>query len=181
VRILLTGFLGFGAFQTNPSAALAQHSGRPHRLLEVSFHAVDRFIDRLDGDVDVLLMLGVSAHVTTLRVERLAHNRIGDSPDVRGVVRGPAAIEPGGRDALESTLWTPAIRQSFQGDGMQLSDDAGAYLCNYAYYRALRRVPPDVRVGFVHVPPVHVLPMEQQCSSLRRLLQVVESAWGISG
>jgi len=104
-------------------------------------------------------------------LERVARNEIGPTPDVRGFVRGPAAIEPGGPVALATTLFnhsTPALA-SHAG-----SDDAGWYLCNYLYYRALRRFP-DRRVGFVHVPPLEILPLDAQQDQLARLLEVIES------
>ena len=53
------------------------------------------------------------------------------------------------------------------------SDNAGCYLCNYVYYRALRRFPTK-RVGFVHVPPLEVLPLDVQREWLARLLKALE-------
>jgi pyrrolidone-carboxylate peptidase len=53
------------------------------------------------------------------------------------------------------------------------SADAGCYLCNYLYYRALRRLP-GKRVGFVHVPPLDVLPFEDQRRVLAGLIDRIE-------
>jgi pyrrolidone-carboxylate peptidase len=116
-------------------------------------------------------MLGLRGDGTTFYLERVAHNEIGSTPDVRGVVRGPAAIEPGGPATLATTLFdhpTPDLPSHAH------SDDAGCYLCNYLYYRALLRFP-DRRVGFVHVPPLEVLPLDAQHDQLARLLEALES------
>jgi pyrrolidone-carboxylate peptidase len=55
------------------------------------------------------------------------------------------------------------------------SDNAGCYLCNYVYYRALRRFPAK-RVGFVHVPPLDVMPLDAQRERLAHLLSALEFA-----
>ena len=178
-RILVTGFLGFGAFDDNPSAALAASIASAaharHELIEVGFDAADRFIDALDCDgFEVLLMLGVSSRVATLTLERTARNHVGALADVRGAVRGPAPIETAGPDVIESTLWTPTACAEIPGSCVaKFSDNAGDYLCNYAYYRALRRLPRDKRVGFIHVPPVQVVPLQPQRSQLAQLLDLI--------
>ena len=59
--ILVTGFGSFGEVIENPSAALAASSGCSYEVLEVSFEAVDQFLERLDrGSFDKLLLLGVA-------------------------------------------------------------------------------------------------------------------------
>lgn len=171
-RTLVTGFLAFGGFDVNPSALLAQSCGRPFELLEVSFAAADAFLDRVadDASFDRLVMIGVNARGTTIHLERTARNQVGDTPDVRGVVRGPAPVEPLGPAKLPTTLFdtTPALAT------FATSDDAGCYLCNYVYYRALRRLP-GTRVGFVHVPPLGVVSFDVQRRQLAALLDAVEA------
>src|SRR4051812_6908477 len=107
-RTFVTGFREFGGFAVNPSALLAESCGRPFELLEVSYAAVDEFLDRLAtraGAFDRLLMLGLRGRGTGMEVELFARNHVGEVPDVRGIVRGPAPIEPGGADALSSTMF----------------------------------------------------------------------------
>ena len=176
-RIFVTGFRGFGEFDENPSAALAASCGRDHALLEVTYDAADRFLSNLGHRrFDVLLMLGVSAHVASIQLERVAQNRIGQLPDVRGVVRGPATIHPDGPDSIESTLWTQPMCQSLgTACGINMNDDAGSYLCNYIYFRALRRFAQH-RVGFLHVPPTQILSIESQRETLSRLIRLIERA-----
>ena len=172
-RTLVTGFLAFGGFDVNPSALLAQSCGRRFELLEVSFAAVDAFLERVSADssFDRLVMLGLNARGTTIRLERTARNHVGDTPDVRGVVRGPAPVESLGPDTLPSTLFATVPHAG----PFAASEDAGCYLCNYIYYRALRRLAHQ-RVGFVHVPPTEVLPLEVQRQQLATLLGAIEGA-----
>jgi pyrrolidone-carboxylate peptidase len=168
-RTLLTGFLSFGAFDVNPSALLAQSCGQRRVLLEVTFDAVDRFFDELPADsFDRLLMLGVCGHASLMQLECAARNYVGEAPDVRGVVRGPGAIDPAGPELREGTLWN---RSSAPPPDSILHHDAGSYLCNYAYYLALARFP-GTHIGFLHVPPVHVMPIERQQQLLARLIEV---------
>jgi pyroglutamyl-peptidase len=178
-RTLITGFLAFGAFDVNPSALLAESCGRRHVLLEVAFDAVDRFVDEIDPySFDRLLMIGVGAHATAMQLECFARNFVGEMPDVRGKVLGPSFIEHGGPSSIHTTLWDP-ITPPPVPLGVHASDDAGSYLCNYAYYRALRRLAPEKHVGFLHVPPIEVLPIEQQHEVLARLLEHLEGEPGV--
>jgi pyroglutamyl-peptidase len=176
-RTLVTGFLAFEGFPENPSALLAQSSGLPFELLEVSFAGVDDFLDRVQRSTerfDRLLMLGVRGRGTTIDLERVARNHVGAAPDVRGVVRGPAPIEPAAPDTLTTTLF-----DATQIGAMSSSTDAGCYLCNYIYYRALRRLP-GKRVGFVHVPPLDAIPLDAQRWELARLIDAIERADQVS-
>ena len=172
-RTIVTGFLAFGGFSLNPSALLAESCGRPFELLEVSFAAVDQFLDRLHGGppFDQLLMLGLRGDGTTFNLERIARNHVGGAPDVRGVVRGPEHIEISGPDTLRTTLFNDVPLLA----SMAASDDAGCYLCNYIYYRALRRFPAK-GIGFVHVPLPEVLSLPAQQRELARLLDTLSAA-----
>ncbi|HYO08290.1 MAG TPA: hypothetical protein VER17_04915 [Tepidisphaeraceae bacterium] len=183
-RTLVTGFGAFGQFDINPSALLAQTAGRPHVLLEVAFDAVDAFLSQaakdrsLHGSFDRLLMLGVAGGASTFRLEQLARNHVGESPDVRGRSLPAGAIEPAGPDVLPTTLWQPA-HLAAAGESAVSSDSAGTYLCNYAYYRALRLLP-EKRVGFLHVPPLEAIPLDRQREVLAGMLQAIEPPAGLA-
>jgi pyroglutamyl-peptidase len=114
-------------------------------------------------------MLGLRRDGTTIEIEILARNQVGDGPDARGKTLGPGPIEPGGPETLASTLF----RKSTDAR-LTISDDAGCYLCNYVYYRALRLLP-HKQIGFVHVPPQELLPVEVQRSELALLLDAIEN------
>ena len=175
-RTLITAFGPFGGFDRNPSAELARRlaeQGRRTVVLEVAYAAVDEFLEAMDQTAfDRLLMTGATGRSDCIRLERAARNRIGTLADVRGAVRGPAAIEPAAGDVLWGTLWTQDAMLAIPRCAW--SDDAGDYLCNYAYWRALRRLPTK-RVGFVHVPAFDHIGAEDQLAAVRRVLDHLES------
>ena len=169
-RTLVTGFLPFGTFMANPSALLAESCGRRFELIEVSFDAADRFLSRIGNErhaFDRLLMLGLRGAGTDIELERVARNHVGPDADVRGEVRGPGPVEPGAPGRLPSTLFDGLTFAS-----MSASDDAGCYLCNYVYYRALRLLP-EKRVAFVHVPRLEVLPLAVQQVRIVQLIDAI--------
>jgi pyroglutamyl-peptidase len=66
-----------------------------------------------------------------------------------------------------------AGRLARAGHPVALSRDAGRYVCNYAYYEALRAAAaaaPLISALFVHVPPFAAVPAAAQEAALRALL-----------
>jgi pyroglutamyl-peptidase len=175
-RTIVTGFLAFEGFPVNPSALLAEGCGRRFELIDVSYDAADEFVAALEpSSFDRLVLTGVAGKSSRLRTERVARNVVGDRPDVRGVVRGPGPIDADGPALLAGTLWTS---QAFgwETDVRRPSEDAGDYLCNYVYWRALRRFGAGKRVGFLHVPPVEQMVLERQAEALLEILVELESS-----
>lgn len=173
--ILVTGFGPFGGFGENPSQALAERCGLPYEVLEVSFRAVDAFVDRIAAEPpDRLLLMGVAGRAARLRIEWVAQNRVGTHPDVRGEVYGPSPIDPRRPPNLAATLW-PHEPFGKPCELWEPSVDAGTYLCNYAFFRALEALP-DTRTGFLHVPPTDALPLDAQLAALGRVLEALRSS-----
>jgi pyroglutamyl-peptidase len=163
--MLVTGFGPFLGHESNPSGILAEEVGG--LVLEVSYRAVDAFLDGLDpASFDTCLAIGLSAKGREPVIETVGRNWVGSVPDVTGMVCGPGVIEPAGPPALASTLVTSAVTASV---------DAGSYLCNYVLYRALRRFP-EKRIGFLHVPAFSVVPFEEQIIVLRAIIAELEVA-----
>jgi len=170
----MTGFGPFGSVSQNPSALLAS-SHAPHHILEVSFAAVDRFIASRPWEAfDHLLLMGVAGAEPRFRLERTARNYVGAAPDVRGVCRGPGAIDSSAPSAFYSTLWPGPLLET-DGEFWRASDDAGSYLCNYLFFRALQHGS-GCRVGFLHVPLLAAVPLETQLAWLDRLVQSLTNA-----
>jgi hypothetical protein len=73
--------------------------------------------------------------------------------------RPGSAIDPAGPLALRSTLPVDAIVAALEAEGIpaEVSRDAGGYLCNHVFYVLLQS---GRRGGFVHVPPLDVLPLD---------------------
>ena len=168
MRTLLTGFGPFGDVVDNPSARIATHfaaSGVPGheltvRILPVSFERASEEITRLlmEGGFDLAVMLGVAGRDSEIRVETCARNQDeARIPDCDG--RQPSGcIAESGLEIYETTLDAGSLVKSLIESGIpaRVSDSAGSYVCNRAYYAALHTVAArsmTTRCLFVHVPP----------------------------
>lgn len=173
ISVLITGFGPFPGAPFNPTGALARRLARwrhpalagvrrTAHVFTVGYAAVDRDLPRLIAEhrPQVLLMFGLAARTRRVRIETRAHNARASFPDATGKRPPGRAIVPGVPhrpmpiDAVPLLVATQATRVP-----VQLSRDAGAYLCNYLCWRAL-----DQRQGqhapliaaFVHVPKLAV-------------------------
>jgi pyroglutamyl-peptidase len=151
-RTLVTGFGPFQGVEVNPSETLAKASGVPHVILDVTYAAAEGFVQTLDSlSYDNLLMLGVASNRSQMSVELEAKN-LRSGADVAGV-SADGVIDLHGPQALKSTMWTHELVELLKLEfphEVSLSFDAGTYLCNYLYYKALQilTIP---RVGFLHL------------------------------
>lgn len=171
-RTLVTGFGSFPGVDDNPSAELARQSGEAHRILEVSYQAVEEFVRDLDPETfDRLLLIGVAASRDHLSLELFARNAYGRSLDVAGHARR-GRILPDSPLLLPTTLFeAEGSAQILAGEPrIRFSLDAGGYLCNFIYYRCLAAFP-DKRIGFLHIPMPERIGLDVQAGLLRRVLE----------
>ncbi len=179
LRTFVTGFGSFGTVTDNPSAKLAAASGRPCQVIEVAYRAVDDFLADLDVDsFDHLLMIGIASGRDRITPELYGRNTIGQSKDNRGY----APIGKIAEDApllIESTLWTPDVLSEVVAFDRRtkISMDAGSYLCNFISFKALQRFPTK-KVGFLHVPAVEQVSLDEQAESIQRILSIIERQTG---
>lgn len=163
-RILVTGFAAWAEHETNPSTALALAlngltSGELEFIakapLPVEFEHAERAAD------EAAIALGAFAHVAFglaasspfIRIERVGRNRSTTTvPDNAGVVACDTTTLKNAPDALGTLFDTDAFVESLIASGFdaRLSDDAGGYVCNDLYFRALARAARPTL--FVHVP-----------------------------
>ncbi len=175
VDLLVTGFGPFPGVEDNPTARLARAldgaslAGRrvAGRVLPTAWADAWPTLAAAVAEVEprALIMLGVATKRARIEVERVAHNRCAAREDHAGC--GPAAdqVIAGGPATLPTRLpWADLV------DGaVGTSDDAGDYLCNLVFYRALHDLALPL-VGFVHVPAA---PDE---AAVRRLVEKVAAA-----
>jgi pyroglutamyl-peptidase len=192
MRVLITGFGPFPGAPFNPSAALAIALARRRRpalagikrathIFATTYASVDRDLPKLLAQKpDVVLMFGVAGRRRHLCIETRARNAVSLLfPDASGrrpahgviKLRGPAAL---GGNAPFARLAGAA------GPRARLSRDAGNYLCNYVYWRALEHVRGTrPLVQFVHIPPVGAKPRPRRRSkkppTLAQLLKPAEA------
>jgi pyroglutamyl-peptidase len=150
-------------------------------VFATSYKAVDRELPALFARErpDAVVLFGVANRARHLRVEQMARNRVsvlfpdvrGRRPDVRAIVPAAKARTAAVRTTPEATAATATSLQTRRttlpvarlvaaaratGVAAAPSRNAGSYLCNYAYWRALEAAayPSGPAIIFVHVPPV---------------------------
>lgn len=171
--MLVTGFKPFGTLETNPSQWLAENCGQEHRILDVTYAAVQEFWDEIEfNPPQKLLLLGVAVRATTMRIEVVARNVTGATPDNNGF-GGHAAIQLGS-PSLAATLW-PAALLANPPEGVECSFDAGDYLCNFSFFGTLAKFP-NVQAGFLHVPPESTMNLNEQLAILKQVIHAITSS-----
>lgn len=178
MRVLITGFGPFPGAPFNPSAILAKALARTRRpafrgivrkthVFATSYAAVDRDLPELLAQKpDVVLMFGVAGRERRPRIETRARNVVSVLfPDAAGYRPPHRRIAPGGPEARHGGTRFARLLAAWRGRRIpcRLSRDAGDYLCNYAYWRALEASrdgrPPVV---FVHIPRLPLKPHPRQ-------------------
>lgn len=169
MRVLLAGFGPFPGVPRNPSAAVAQALARRRRpafaALDRSVHifatdyaAVDRDLPKLFANKpDVVLIFGIAGRRRHICIEMRARNAVSLLfPDANGHCPSTGVINAGGPAALFGCAPFHRLLSAARArDGsVRLSRDAGRYLCNYVYWRALERAHSGPLVQFVHIPAI---------------------------
>jgi len=168
MTILLTGFEPFGVNSENPSrdivsavdAAWDQKRELITQVLPVEYDAAGAAILDLIArhQPRAVLMLGLMEAAPRARLERVALNLDDASlSDNAGVTRRGETIIRAAPLALKTRLDLNALAGGLEakGHGVDISNHAGAYICNHIYYEALFRL---AEMGaptpclFVHVP-----------------------------
>jgi pyroglutamyl-peptidase len=169
--ILITGFGRFPGAPVNPGGLVAARLARRRRpafagtrrvthVFATRYDAVDRELPALleREKPDIVVMFGVATRARAVRVEQRARNRIALFPDAGGY-RPPANTIAPHRDAMRNPLSVARLVKAARTAGVAAapSRNAGSYLCNYLYWRALEAAAgPDGPglVIFIHVPPI---------------------------
>ncbi len=168
LTVLITGFGPFPGAPFNPTAALAKRLARRRRpalsgtdriahVFPTSYAAVERELpDLIDRHrPDLVLLFGLAPRTPHLRIEARARNRRSTLfADVDGM-HPSLAIRAGGPTALVARARQQPLRIAARTARVpaRLSTDAGKYLCNFAYWRALELTRSHAGlVQFVHVP-----------------------------
>jgi len=111
---------------------------------------------------DVVLHFGVSKHAKGMVLEQVARNICGCSQDACGVVPESSHIAAGAPDELRATYPAQEIHATLSRAAIpvELSQDAGSYLCNAILYDSLLEDtertkgahPSSAMIGFIHLP-----------------------------
>jgi pyroglutamyl-peptidase len=171
VKVLITGFGRFPGAPANPTTPLvARLAGAGRRsgldcashIFATRYAAVDRELPALIAAhrPDAILMFGLAGRRRHVCIELLARNRMSTIfPDAGGTVPARASITTGAPPSLRGRAAFSRLLSAARTTRVatRFSRDAGKYLCNYIYWRALEAAAqPDGprRAVFIHVPPI---------------------------
>jgi pyroglutamyl-peptidase len=169
-NVLVTGFGPFPGVPLNVSGdlAIAIQEAAQRQFPDHAFHSevlptewrrAPERISELYADLAPVLALhfGVAAGARAIRIERLAQNTCRAAADAVGLVPGKSALIDNGAATIAARLPLDAIYRRLLATGVpvELSDNAGGYLCNAVLYHALSHChawETKARVGFIHIP-----------------------------
>ncbi len=168
MRVLLTGFGPFAGVPFNPSAILVKALARRQRpafagitrtthIFATAYEAVDHDLPELFArKPDIMLMFGLAGSRRHVCIETRARNAVSLLfPDASGHRAERGLIVPRGQSGLRGNAPFADLLGALRDRGIpsRLSRDAGRYLCNYLYWRALERAGGgSVLVQFIHIP-----------------------------
>lgn len=168
MRVLLTGFQPFAKINVNPSQLIVEHFQSQQRddlialVLPTEYTAAGERIRHtiLDFQPAAVISLGVAQSRNTISLERVALNLDDASiADNAGVFASGELIASDGPAAYWSTLPLHAMREALEAVGIpvSLSNHAGTYICNHAFYVAQHTLACSGNLtpcGFIHVPDI---------------------------
>lgn len=174
-KLLLTGFEPFLNYPVNPTARIVEElhgmeigGYRIHsEVLPVDFSVSgDRVISHIEAvKPDAVLSLGLSGGRFKITPERIAINVNDGAKDNSGHAPIDEPIIEGGADGYFTNMPIRKMVNALKGAGLpaEISNTAGAYLCNHVMYRVLHVVTErreDMLAGFIHIPASHGLAVE---------------------
>ena len=196
MRILITSFGPFNNFKVNPSNLAmkllrekmtdleAQHD-LYWRELGVSYDEVLQFEKEFLGiHLDLVLHLGVATNDSLMRLEIQAKNQRqgkdvnGLDPTTDSIIENQSDIKTGMNIQILENICSkhPSI--------VRISNDAGAYLCNYIYYLSLSSNLADRNALFIHIADTqnnsNAVSLEDQVLVILDLVNDIISSTGTS-
>ncbi len=193
--ILITGFGRFPGSPVNPSGLIATRLVQRRRpaladarriahVFATRYDAVDRELPQLLAreHPDIVVMFGVATRAKLMRVEELARNRISSFPDASGR-RPKTRVIAQHRGAWRNRLPLAPLLKAARSTGLKAvrSRNAGAYLCNYAYWRGLEASAasrgPSV-VIFIHVPPTRLKALRKRAPTGKDRVKMIGARVG---
>lgn len=185
--ILVTGFEPFGGAKTNPTQTIVERF-QALRLPQVVAHVLPTAFGRAETEVSKLirqlnptstLMLGLNAAADTLRFEQVALNLDhANKSDNDGDVRSFSKIREDGPVGYWSGLPFEVLQASVSAfeETLNLSHDAGGFVCNHVFYVVSDLIAREFRqgrAGFIHVPPLDEPRLDRVVKLLRHWVDVL--------
>jgi pyroglutamyl-peptidase len=155
---------------------------RTAHVFATAYAAVDREMPKLfAAKPDVVLIFGLAGRRRMLCVETRARNAVSVLfPDATGHRPHKGVIDPGATPSRRGNAPFAELLRAVRATRFpaRLSRDAGRYLCNYAYWQALRRARgKHSLVTFVHIPLVRLAPRRRTGKhGARSFVRLVDAA-----
>jgi pyroglutamyl-peptidase len=164
--IVVTGFDRFGSVKVNPSQLVVEALTRKYTndnfltaVLPTEFETAEFKVRQMIRNYrpDVCLCLGVAPGAGNILLERTAWNLDqGSDPDNTGATKNGLIVGNGPRCYhTRVNLEKLAAAMIVQDFPVDVSDDAGSYVCNHVYYSALHeieRLGLSTQCAFLHLP-----------------------------
>jgi pyroglutamyl-peptidase len=161
--VLITGYEPFAGLETNTSWEVAKRLAGERvsgcEIVAVGLPVVweearaklGAAIRKHEPEVVISTGVGWSGYI---KVERIARNVRGPHKDNLGALPPASEVEPGGPLQIRTRLPAERIVKRLKALGLpaKLSDSAGTYLCNEAFYALMRATSADTPAGFIHLP-----------------------------
>lgn len=194
VSFVVTGFGPFQHSTENPTTVIATKLKDYVRdtnisllttlVIETSAEAAQAETDRLkdtiakqnNGNVVVLLHMGVNCMGTRFQLEQCAYNEANFSiPDEKGFQPRHEEVIEACEPILMTKLDVDRILMDLGLDSFVVSTDPGRFVCNYTYYCSLSKFHDcdDVYTLFLHVPPFSVVPEAEQFQVVLHLMDTI--------
>jgi pyroglutamyl-peptidase len=172
MRITVTAFDAFGGLTWNSSEVAVVELARRGNgwapgvldtlVLPTAYGLADQSMrEFLHADApDLLLMTGMASNSEAVLIETRARNLDAcPEPDNTGEVRFANKVRRDSPEFYSATIDVRALYRGLRACGIPvlISDDAGGFVCNHAFYVAcheIARAGLSTRCGFLHLPSI---------------------------
>lgn len=190
-KILFTGFGPFGIHHQNPTEICLRHLAEKCKdsniqvlLLPVDYKTA---VSLLQGAIeqrnpDVVLMLGLSMQAPRFRLEQVARNRVSKSnQDVSGFVPSDTKILDSAPDQYETNVDLSSLMGHLKAlrFDIEISKDAGDYVCNYLYFQTLHGIVSNqlsTQALFIHTPLSEEIAIQEGLNKNRDITTIEEKS-----
>ena len=174
-KLLITGFEPFLDYTVNPTMKIVEELDGTTigdyrivgKIMPVDFNASGAALLNFlaEENPDAVVSLGLAAGRYKITPERIAINVKDGAADNEGNKPIDEPIRKDGEAAYLSTLPIRKMVDSLLANGLpaDISNTAGAYLCNNVMYEGLhfaKMYKPELPTGFIHIPASHELAIQ---------------------
>lgn len=158
MKILITAFEPFMNIKTNSSYEALKNLNQKNDITKVflpvklheSFSILKKHIDKIQPDI--IILCGQAASRSKISIETKAKNVLGPSIDITDEITSNIIIKDGPIAYYSNFPTVEALSYLLQSDiPVELSNDAGGYICNALYYQVMHNYP-NIETVFIHLP-----------------------------